>query len=184
MNFKSKLVSVFGAGIIALSMVGGVAAQQNSAQVNVQVNKPQDGTLTYTVQAQGFSTAASPTLDQSSTVSGTLILTVTDGRLTREGWTITMSATDFTSEGKPSFNADALAVTPKDAVKHLKGDKDLPIASGNRLSNQGAPVLQASRGKGSGQYTATYDANVTVPANTQEGVYKTTITVSHGAGPN
>jgi len=182
MNFKSKLVSVFGAGIIALSMVGGVAAN-NQVDVNVQVNKPENGTLTYSLQADGFSSATA-SFESTSKSEGKLTLTVTDNRFTFEGWTITMSATDFTSQGKKTINANALTVKPNGNVQIKNGGPDSPVAREAQMSNQGAPVLQASRGQGSGEYVATYDATVAIPANTQAGVYKTTITVSQGAGPN
>lgn len=181
MNFKSKLVSVFGAGIIALSMVGGVAAN-NQVDVNVEVIKGGSGTLTYSLSAGTFSTATT-SLTNTATSEGTLTLNVLDERFNFEGWTITMSATEFTSPGKQSFGPEALQVSTDGTVQPVRGDAKGVTASGATMSTQGTPVIKAERGTGSGEYQMVYKGKVTVPANTQAGTYTTTITVNGTSAP-
>lgn len=182
MNFKSKLVSVFGAGIIALSMVGGVAAN-NQAQVNVQVNRDGSGTLTYSLQARDFN-GVNTSYDQNVTSQGTLELTVKDGRFTQEGWTITMSGTTFTSGTSATIPISNFSVTPESVVADKGQSNPMPAAKSLTMSTNPQTALEAPRGSGSGEYKATYRGSVSVPANTPAGTYTTTITVNHGAGPN
>jgi hypothetical protein len=189
MNFKSKLVSVFGAGIIALSMVGGVAAQEthsDQADVRVAVNMPEGGTLTYWIADSGAGfTPVMSTFNEDGESTGTLILSVEDTRFNREGWALGISTSGFTGQTTQDvIEADHLEIVPGsvDTVAGDNGDHFVKPAQ-IVMDSETQGILSAPEGSGSGQYTLPLNATVTIPANTEADTYVATVIVTETAHP-
>jgi spore coat protein U-like protein len=190
MNFKTKVASVFGAGIMAFGMAAGVAAQtyDNPPQVpvDVVVGAPSDAGINYTItQTSSFNNVVS-NLNEAQPATGTFAVTVTDNRFTLRGWSFSISADDFRGDNVANtttipignFSADSGEVT---AISVNAGD--LPVASDLVMRKTPQVLFAAAPGTGSGRYQVTVTGKVMIPANTPADTYSTTIKIDMNAAP-
>jgi hypothetical protein len=150
------------------------------------------GSLTASVAAAtlppvNYSTAA-------QTTSGTLALTVTDQRGTADGWSVALSISDFAYSGpSPSgtaIPAGAFSVTAANAPSVVRG-QPLDSIAGPAPPGSGATgpldqpvvVLVAADGSGAGVYTQGIDVTLTIPANSQTGIYRAVLETVTSAAP-
>lgn len=122
-------------------------------------------------------------------VVGEFTIAVDDARGTDTGWTVSVQASDFLTDGDgaaidASANFDQSAAS---VVTHVAGDPAsgvTPTASPALLNIEtGYVVLGAAEANGSGSYTATMPVSLTIPAQTLVGDYTSTVTVTTGAAP-
>lgn len=186
MNFKSKLVSVFGAGIIALSMVGGVAAQNSTtADVTLTVEAQNQGGLSIVqVQQSTQFTHVKSTFNSGGETNGGLTVEIKDERFTRAGWSLNISGTDFKGQRANNTMPVSQMTIQNIAVQKHEGDPAPPAAiQSASMSNQGVKIVSAAVGSGSGRYTVSMNTKVVVPANTTADTYKTVVTFTLDAAP-
>jgi len=182
MSFKSKFVGVFGAAILTVSAVAGVAAQSASAPVSVQVNGSGQPLSVALENTQSFQ-AVSYNADAAQSTTGKFKITVSDPRGTGEGWNVKISANDdFRADGDKSFPlSNNLTMTDGSLEGNAKGVTKSAVT----MTAAQQTILSAQTRSGMGN-VAYKDINTTVnvPAGTLSGTYKTTLNVQIASGPN
>ncbi len=189
MNTKTRVLSIAGAAMIALGTITGVAAAKPptdaiEADVTVQVSAPTEGALRWGIAGTSTFTAVTGSLDSDGTSQGGLQLTVEDTRFTRVGWSLSISATDFTGDNTGEIiPVSNFSVAPGE-LGVLAGDAGVSPTSGSiELSESGQVLITAPEGSGSGSYTLPLTGTMTIPANTTADTYVSTITVDQTSAP-
>lgn len=182
MTVRTRVASIIGAGMLALSLLPGAVAQ-TSVPVDVVVGVPANSALTWNLQQDGGFSAVTSSITDTGTSSGQLTLTVEDTRFTRQGWAISVSASDFVgAQSGESIPVGNFSLAPGAVTKI--GDQTLaPVPASIALNTDAQMVLGASAGSGSGRYTLPMTGTVTVPANVKADTYKTSITVTASTAP-
>jgi hypothetical protein len=190
MNFKSKAVSIFAAGIMALSMGVGASAQTlqspNEVPVDVTVGSPSDAGISWTITVTSPWPTVVSNLDEAQATTGTFAVTVTDNRFNLRGWSFSIAADDFQGEDPANtatipvsnFRADSGEVT---AISANAGT--MPVANDFVMSTTPQTLISAAPGTGSGRYQTTVAGIITIPANTPADTYETTIQITMNAAP-
>lgn len=187
MTIKARMLSITGAAIIALGLASGVNAGDpatDTADVEVRVSAPEGGALRWTIAGSEQFTAVTGSLDAEGSSHGGLLLSVEDTRFTRAGWSLSISATDFTGqETGDTIGVGNFLIAPG-TVDVLAGDSGLdPVPGSFALSTDGQVLLAAPLGSGSGRYALPLSGTVTIPANTAADTYVSTITVDETSAP-
>lgn len=183
MNVRTRIATIATAAVIAVSAAGGAMA--DSPQVTQKIT---GGEFTYSLsdgQMSPITFDYARTADVST--SGSLTLTVNDGRGTKQGWTVSIASGDFIYAGDaPGSNdiaASRFSVNPSDPTSvEGEGLAGVTRAQGGAL-NAAVPVITAASGKGSGKYTQQLPVTLNVPATAPAGTYTATITVSTTLAP-
>lgn len=187
MNFKSKVVSIIGAGLIVFGSATGVAAQATAgAPVSVIVEVDQGGIGIESVQqsTQFETVKVDRDFEAASSTEGAVSFKVRDARFTRVGWSVNVSATDFTSTNGYNVPVNNLSITSI-AVAIEAGEAG-PVGASTpfAMSAGSSPtVVSAEAGTGSGLYSVEIGTKLTIPANTTIGTYTSTITFNLAAAP-
>jgi hypothetical protein len=127
------------------------------------------------------------------TKTGTMTLTADDSSGTNAGWNVTVLASNFVYAGSysgtdiPAANfgltaAAAPARTAGQGVSPTQGPK-VPTTSPVGTLDTARKVVQANANHGKGTYTQALDVSLLVPADSVEGTYTSTLTVTITAGP-
>jgi hypothetical protein len=192
MNFKTKIVSIIGAGMILFGSATGVAAQEKapagtSANVEVTVDGGAIG-IENVQQSKQFDTVmVNKNFTSESETHGAVSFLVRDARFTREGWSVNILASDFTytsDTGSYTVPVEKLSVT-NITVTRQAGDNGAvaattPLAMAKGVSKM---VASAPKGDGSGVYEVEVGTTLTIPANTTIGTYTSTITFNLSSAP-
>src|SRR5262249_22319321 len=126
--------------------------------------------------------------------NGTLVLTVTDQRGTADGWTVTVTVSDFTYSGPSpvaaNIPASSFSVTSAHTPTVTRG-QTIDVTGGPYVPSSGATgsldqtlvVLVAEEGAGAGEYQQTLDVTLVIPAQSQTGTYTAVIQTMTSAAP-
>jgi hypothetical protein len=183
MNLKSKVLGIFGAAMITMSMIGGASAATATADVSVRVGQPDNGILSASITGGAFQEVKYRAGSGFQNSAGKVIITATDTRGLGSGWTVTLRANGDFTDGSKSFSVNNFSLQPGS----LQG-ADNANANGisaqaiGGLTTSSQNVLVAQQGKGLGVFTNTIDGTIKVPDGTLVGDYKTTLTVEITAG--
>lgn len=179
---KKKILSTAIAGVLGLSMLTGVAAQE-SAPADVEVvNNPQGG-LEIFIDAADFDAVPYSLQDQQTNAD--IVVTVTDDRGSDLGWNVTISGTNFT-DGTNSFDVENLVLSSDATVTGNPGSPEGITATGGPVPEgpDSLKIASVERGGGTGEFTVTFsDSELTIPGGTLVGEYQSTLTVSVATGP-
>ena len=177
---------MIGLAAVAASVLPAQSAFAATATVTGNVNA---GTLSITTSA---TPSFSVTLDGTDqTASYSVPTTVTDATGSGAGWNLTITSTQFTTGGgSPSTlatNASTVTgvssscvttcVDPTNSITYPVG---IPAGS---TPPTAVKYFNASASTGSGKFTNTPSANVSVPASTAVGTYTSTLTLAAVSGP-
>jgi hypothetical protein len=192
MNFKTKIVSIIGAGMILFGSATGVAAQEKApAGTNASVKVEVDGGaigIESVQQSKQFDTVkVNQDFTTGSTTQGAVAFLVRDARFTREGWSVNILASDFTYKsetGSYTVPVSNLSVTGITVTKQAGDDGAVAAATPLAMSaGVSKMVASAAKGKGSGIYKVEVGTTLTIPANTTIGTYTSTITFNLASAP-
>jgi hypothetical protein len=130
-------------------------------------------------------------VDQTRT--GTMILSADDASGTNAGWNVTVQASSFAYSGANNgiaIPASDFALTAAAAPAKVAGQEvDLtngpmiPASSPVGTLDVARKVVQAQKNFGKGQYAQALGVSLLVPADSVEGTYTSTLTVTIIAGP-
>ncbi|PDV97172.1 WxL domain-containing protein [Candidatus Chloroploca asiatica] len=133
-----------------------------------------------TLEPLSYSNAAQST-------TGTVGLTVDDGRGSGAGWNVTIEASALT--GGLGLGADSLSVTSASTPAATAGQAvnptsgPLAIAPVDATLDTARRVISADAGFGQGIYTQVLGLRLDVPAYARAGTYTGTLTVTSASGP-
>jgi hypothetical protein len=161
-----------------------IAADNTASQ---QILPPGGGEFVGGIGEFVFPPLTYSTEDQLS--SGTMTLSVVDGRGLGHGWSVTVSATDFVLAGSPaSIPAANFAITAAGAVEVVRGQAvgpdgpRIPVANSVGSLDQARLVLEAAPHAGNGAYTQRLDVRLLVPGGTEAGTYVAGLVVTISSG--
>lgn len=187
MNLKTRIAAIAAASILALGIGSAALAETSQADVSQKIT---GGSFSYTITG---GTMTPITFDYTKTTdtvtTGSVALGVTDGRGTREGWSVSIQSTEFvysgTASGGTANNIPAanLSVAPAAPVLVAGESVNNVTAGPGGTLDASRLVINAAAGFGSGEYTQNLPLSLTVPALSPSGDYTATITVSTTAAP-
>lgn len=169
---------------LLLALAPAALADSTDVTATAQVNS---GPLSLSgAGAVAFSGVSLDGTDKSSTGSGSAA--VSDATGNGSGWSLAISATQFSSGGSSpnTLPATALTVTlPAGVVTTTGLAPTTSISSGSAVvpSASSVKVLNATSGSGMGQSTATLSYALAIPAQTYAGTYSSTLTYTLTVGP-
>lgn len=185
MNLKTRVAAMATAAIFTVSAAGGALAAD--PQVTQEIT---GGEFTYSLSSAEMTAIDFDYGRQNAvTTDGTLNLTVTDARGTKQGWTVSIQSSAFIYDGAGNggaannISASAFSVEP-DAPNQVQGEGLAGVTEmlGGSL-DASVPVINATAGAGSGEYTQELPVKLVVPATAPAGTYTATITVSTSVAP-
>jgi hypothetical protein len=148
------------------------------------------GPLTASIADQVLPPVNYSNTDQVST--GQLMLIVKDPRYTSAGWNVSVSCSAFrysgAAAGGTTIPAAQFAITSIGPPVLISGQAigaggPLIGASGTGSLDQNRTVVLAQPGFGAGSYYIPIDVALTIPAQSQVGIYRAEITVTTTSGP-
>jgi hypothetical protein len=186
MNMKTKIASIMGAAIMAVGVAAPALAQQTGeVPIDVQVGTAPDATLAYSMVMTSEFPAVPFSLDaQQST--GAIAVTVTDTRGTAQGWSLSVSATDFfpASTSNPmTIPIENLTAAPGPVSVVTGQPSPLPTANTFVMSESPQVLFTAAPGSGNGRYATVINGSLVIPGATRVDTYTSTITVSLISAP-
>lgn len=100
-------------------------------------------------------------------------ISVQDDRGTFDGWSLTVSGTDFYS-GSSVIEVNNLTVEPKNLITNTGSDKNVNLGSIHQFTSDADPttVMYAQDGYGTGTYYSTLNIIFNLPPNVAAGSYK------------
>jgi hypothetical protein len=187
MNLKTRIATIATASILALGIAGGALAEGSTSDVSQKIN---GGAFSYTITNGTLTPITFDYTKTSDTVTnGSVTLGVTDGRGTRQGWSVSIQSSQFvysgSGNGGPANNipAASLRVTPA-APTMVSGESLSNVTAGTGGTLDASRlVINAAAGAGSGEYKQNLPLALTVPALSPTGDYVATSTVSTTAAP-
>ena len=179
MNVKNQIISIFGAAVLAVTAVSGVAAQNETADVNVRVSAPANASISATITGGRFSDVAYRTGNSEQNATGSIVITATDTRGVGSGWTVSLSGNGPFTTGDSSFALDKFGL-PAGSVqgKDKANGKGITAQALGSVSTTPQTVMVAQRKSGMGVFDDTINGTIKVPDGTLVGDYKTTLTVA------
>lgn len=188
MNFKQKVLSVVGAGMLTFAGLTGVAAQlgpnPTEIPVDVVVGSPAGAGITWTVTLTSPWDDVVSNLSEDQDTTGAFAITITDNRFTQQGWEFSISADDFLGEDTGRrLGIENFFVNSGEVVALSANAGAMPVASDFTMTEIPQRLIYAAPGTGSGRYQLSVAGTVTIPANTVADTYQTTIEISLDAAP-
>lgn len=179
MNFKSKMVGVFGAAIMTFGMLASASAAGTTADVNVKVSQPDGAVIAASITGGRFSEVKYRAGNDGQNATGTIVVTATDTRGAGTGWTVSLAGGGDFKDGDKSFALGAFSLQPGSIVGQGSANANgiTPSAVGSVSTTQ-QTLMVAAKNKGLGVFDSTINGTIKVPDNTLVGDYKTTLTVS------
>lgn len=156
------------------------------------------GTATATVNAgslteSNLTNRSLPVNKQTRLASYTLPITVTDARGSGKGWKLSITSTRFMSNDKDKdlLPSKASQITQVSVACSVYSTCTNPIDSisyplfvpAGTTPPPPVKFFDAALRSGLGVFSLTMMVNVTIPANTEQGTYSTTITIAVANGP-
>ena len=184
MNLWKKVTAGSLSLILAAGLASGTMAQDATGNVDVVIAPSETGVMSVAITNVNFG-SYEYSLSTQSAREGSVVISTGDTRGTAEGWSVTLSGTDF----DPNFLIGNLTLTdPQVATTSGTGlpseDPPAAVAANPVVVAPGTTVITAAPDSGAGTCTTTYDANLTIPGGTLVGTYQSTLTVTiTGAGP-
>lgn len=180
-----KLVSTFLAGMLAFTMVAGVAAEDDpvpEVSGDATVSITSSGTLSVTITNADFDSHEYKF--EEHVVTANITVNVNDGRGNNAGWSITLKADGNLTDGDKSIplanlslGAGAIISTAGMGIAGLTTDAFSPVTT------TGQQIIGAPVNKGAGVYDVDIVGTLTIPAGQVVGNYKATLTVEAAAAP-
>jgi hypothetical protein len=179
----------FAGGLVALAVSFGLVSGAMAS--NSVSTKVVGGTRTASIADLSLGNVNYAHTDQTKT--GTMTLTADDSSGTNAGWNVTVQASSFVYSGSYSgtdipaanFGLTAAAAPVKTAGQGVSPSKGpmVPTTSPVGTLDSARKVVQAQSNFGKGTYTQALDVSLSVPADSVEGTYTSTLTVTITAGP-
>lgn len=186
MNLRQKFVTAAAAIAITASTVLTGAAQTATDTSSVTVGA---GAFTVSLSASDFADLPYRLTDQ-YTRGGQINLIVNDQTGDSNGWTVTLTLTDFVGQTRPGVTdipSENLEILPDGVSITIATDGSQAVSLPNMTPVYGevAPQLTwtANPGYGAGAYNLTMRADLLVPGRTQAQTYTSTGVVEVVAGP-
>lgn len=150
------------------------------------------GSLTASVSSVTMTPVGFSSADQTNT--GTMTLTLVDQRGTLEGWSVTLSASDFAYTGVASgaidIPAGAFSIQSAGNPIYVRGQaingaNGPAVPSGGAVGPLDEPVvvLVANDGYGGGEYTQSYTVVLVIPGGSRAGTYTAVVDTITSAAP-
>ncbi|CAN5115711.1 hypothetical protein BH23CHL1_BH23CHL1_20870 [soil metagenome] len=184
-NYKRFMAGLGLATMLTVSMAMPAFAATNDVSGTVTA-----GAITQSIAEVNIGTVA--TSSSGSSIAGSMILTVDDGRGTGVGWSTTVLAGPFAHNGGgPAIPATDFALTTA-ALPGFVAGQEINTTSGPRVPTAVSPlgalstertVLDSLVNFGAGKYTQALGVTLTVPAYTKTGIYTGAMTVTNAAAP-
>lgn len=186
MNLRRKLLTTIAAIAITASTAFTAAAQTATDTSSVTVGA---GAFTVSFSASNFADLPYALVDQYSR-GGQINLIVNDQTGDNEGWTVTLTLTDFVGQSRPGVTdipSENLEIVPESISITTATDGSQPVSVENMTPVYRETVPQliwtANPGFGAGAYNLSMSADLLVPGRTQAQTYTATGTVNIVAGP-
>jgi putative surface cell wall-binding protein len=190
MNWKYRLLAIAGVSALGIGLLGVTsnAALATDAQVTVTTS---DGQLTATATDINLGSYQFSVADQMTTPNSNLVIAVTDARGTGDGWHLTVSSTDFFSNGSGQdipvsgfkyAGAGSVALNSGQAIDGTSGPLVAPALSGTTVGTS-ISVGSAQSLFGSGSYTYTLPVALLIPGGSLIDVYNATLSITAVTGP-
>ncbi len=173
------------------AVYGGDANNEGESSACVELTVT-GGSLTASIASAQLSPVAYSTTERSNT--GVLVLTVTDQRGTADGWSVSLSVSDFTYSGVSPVAADipaaSFSITSAQGPTVVRGQVINPT-DGPYVPSSGATgpldetlvVLVAEPGAGAGEYQQSLNVTLVIPAESQSGTYTAVIQTTTSSAP-
>lgn len=186
MNLRKKFVITAAAIALAASTALSGAAQTTVSDTSsVTIGS---GSFTTSLSASDFANLPYSLNDQYAR-GGSIVLTVNDQRGTAEGWTVTITLTDFVGDRRPELVIPAKNLEIQSATISVAVDGTQPVVESqmpfSTSEEPGAPQLvwTANPGYGQGGYHLTMTGDLLIPGRTQAQTYTSTGTVNVVTAP-
>lgn len=177
------------AGLVALTL--GLGLVSGAMAANTVNTKVVGGTRSANIADLSLGSVSYSHEDQKQT--GTMVLTADDSSGTNAGWNVTVQASEFVYEGEydgENIESSNFALTDVADPKQLAGQEVnkkfgpmIPSTSPVGTLDVARKVVLAEEKHGKGSYEQSLDVALLVPADSVEGEYTSTITVTITAGP-
>lgn len=164
--------------LVALGMCGALAMGASPAMADTTTSVVSGGSLSVVTSAP---TLSGVTLDGSNTQTATgtapSAWTVTDSRGTGAAWTVSVSATDFTSAAGTvettarTITAGHLTITPGAITPGTGSDPATNISANALAVSTSSQALISAAGPDKGSYTLTPTFSLAIPANAYRSNY-------------
>lgn len=177
MNIIKKIASGTLALVLATGIAGSsLAKDDHIGDVSVSIHPIKDGGYSASIGDLRFGSYQYRLTDR--VVPGTVTIGASDLRGDAQGWSVTITGGDFDGDfGIHNLSLDTGTVTKTSKSGHPT--EAVPSQNAiTKMSNDEQTVLVAAPGTGAGEYNATYNASLNIPAGTLVGGYQTTLTVS------
>lgn len=187
MNLRKKL----------LATVAAVVLTASTALTGVSQSQIVSDTSSVTIGSGSFSTSLSASdfanlpysLEEQRALGGSIVLTVNDQRGTAEGWTVTVTLTDFIGETRPDqfIPARNLEITSATITVAATGSQpvtetEMPFTT-SEVPGQPQLIWTANPGYGQGAYHLNLTADLIIPGRTQAQTYTSIGTVNVVTAP-
>lgn len=186
MNFGRKIVATMAAIAITASTALTGAAQTATDTSSVTVGA---GAFTVSFSASDFVNLPYSLTDQYAR-GGNITILVNDQTGDNEGWTVTLTISDFVGEDRPGVTdipAGNLEILPETVTITTATDGSQPVSIENMtpVTSETAPQLTwtANPGFGAGAYNLNMGADLLVPGRAQAQTYTSTGVLNVVAGP-
>lgn len=184
MNMRKKIVTTAAAIAIAASTALTGAAQTATDTSSITIGA---GAFTVSLSASDFTNLPYSLEDQFAR-GGQINLIVNDQTGDNDGWTVTLTITDFVGQDRPGATdipSENLVITGYGITVAADGSQPVSEANMVPVTSEEAPQLTwtADPGYGAGAYNLNMTADLEVPGRTQAQTYTSTGTVNVVAGP-
>lgn len=186
MNLRNRIFATTAAVVLTASTaLTGMAQDTNTSSSSVTIGA---GAFTTSLTASNFVNLPYSLTDQFAR-GGSIILTVSDQTGDNDGWTVTVSLSDFVGQDRPAENipSENLEITSYTITE--AADNSQPVSQPNMVpvtsEVEGQPQLTwtANPGYGAGAYRLNMIADLLIPGRTSAQTYTSTGTVAIVAGP-
>jgi len=185
---KSRLTRVLASmGLAAALAVGAVmptlAADSATLDGTASLNAgPLDLDATGPVIFSGTLNGENQTL---TTAPGASTITITDATGSGAGWSLSASATQFSTEdGNHQLPADALTINESPVAGVTGEESELPATTTQAtLTSTPAVILSAAEGTGMGKFEVNPTFSLDIPFDAYAGIYESTVTFTLAVTP-
>ncbi len=184
-----KLVNTILAGVLGLSMIAGVSAQEvedsDSGPAVVEVGINESGTLDVVIEEADFGLVPYSLQDQEAEADN-IVVTVVDDRGSNAGWNVVLTGTNFSTEGDSplTFPVTNLVLGDGAVTPEVGSATGIQTTGGAVQTESETSAISAESGTGTGRFNISFeDSTLTVPGGTLVGDYSSTLQVEISSAP-